>query len=477
MQRWAGRSLLRIGPKNQSSASLLKALLIVCAAFLVFAVASISSSGERAHCAPFSELGFALGATAIRKSRHSSATLHPESSTFRNILDSAGPMIFAVGLDGRIQQANHSAVRVLGYGHQELLCLSNFGQILGPGETARLARKLRQDSPLGIMPCPAHRNDLHALVDVIAALPNGVSRRLEAQLRQKNGAPLPVIFEVSAFRDDSSYAHGIVIVALEKPRASNAALESSSPHRDPFQIGKTGGTDEDFIATVSHELRTPLTSIRGALGLLSSGAVGSVSEKADKLLRIALSNSERLVRLVNDILDLDRIQKGREPILFRPIELSNLVGQAIDGMLPVAQAAGVHLCHDTTKLEMTGDPDRLLQVLTNLLSNAVKFSPPHSTVSVRMHPRATGVILSVIDQGRGIPADMLESIFERFQQVDVSDSRQKGGTGLGLAICRTIVNHHGGRIWAERNPRQGATFRVFLPYQPSSAPSSEDSTA
>jgi signal transduction histidine kinase len=117
-------------------------------------------------------------------------------------------------------------------------------------------------------------------------------------------------------------------------------------------------------------------------------------------------------------------------------------------------------------VEVAADPDRLLQVLTNLLSNAIKFSPTNSTVSVLLRPDVTGVTVSVIDAGRGIPADKLEVIFGRFQQVDASDSRQKGGTGLGLAICRTIVQQHSGRIWAERNAVRGSTFRVFLPYQP-----------
>ena len=124
------------------------------------------------------------------------------------------------------------------------------------------------------------------------------------------------------------------------------------------------------------------------------------------------------------------------------------------------------LIHDKTQVEITADSDRLLQVLTNLLSNAVKFSPPNSAVSVMLRPGSSGVTLSVIDQGRGIPADKLEAIFGRFQQVDASDSRQKGGSGLGLAICRAIVQQHNGRIWAERNPVRGSTFRVFLPYQP-----------
>jgi PAS domain S-box-containing protein len=223
---------------------------------------------------------------------------------------------------------------------------------------------------------------------------------------------------------------------------------------------------DEFISTVSHELRTPLTSIRGALGLLSSGILGEVNDKAANLLRIALTNSDRLVRLINDILDLERIQSGREPLTFRPVQLAEIIRQAIDGMQPVAEAAGVLLIHDPTQVEIAADADRLLQVLTNLLSNAVKFSPPNSTISVMLHPGISGVTLSVIDQGRGIPADKLEAIFGRFQQVDASDSRQKGGSGLGLAICRTIVLQHSGRIWAERNPVRGSTFRVFLPYQP-----------
>ena len=249
---------------------------------------------------------------------------------------------------------------------------------------------------------------------------------------------------------------------MDQGRFSGSVLS----FRDISQRYALDRLKDEFISTVSHELRTPLTSIRGALGLLTSGILGQINDKAANLLRIAVTNSDRLVRLINDILDLERIQSGREPIMFRQMQLSEVVRQAIEGMQPVADAAGVQLIHDTTQVEISGDPDRLLQVLTNLLSNAVKFSPPGSGVSVMMRPGASGVTLSVIDQGRGIPADKLEAIFGRFQQVDASDSRQKGGSGLGLAICRSIVTQHSGRIWAERNPVRGSTFRLFLPYNP-----------
>ena len=249
---------------------------------------------------------------------------------------------------------------------------------------------------------------------------------------------------------------------LEQDRFSGSVLS----FRDISQRNALDRLKNEFISTVSHELRTPLTSIRGALGLLSLDIQKGPSDKAANLLRIALTNSDRLMSLINDILDLERLQSGLEPLAFQPVQLAQIVRQAIDGMQPVADAAGVQFIHDTTQVEIAAAPERLLQVLTNLLSNAVKFSPPNSTIFIMLRPDTSGVTLSITDDGRGIPADKLESIFGRFQQVDASDSRQKGGTGLGLAICRTIVQQHSGRIWAERNPVRGSTFRVFLPYQP-----------
>jgi PAS domain S-box-containing protein len=286
----------------------------------------------------------------------------------------------------------------------------------------------------------------------------------DCPLRRASGQRKAVTGEGTIFRSNGTGfpAEFFLNPILDQGRFSGSVLS----FRDISQRYALDRMKDEFVSTVSHELRTPLTSIRGALGLLSSGMLGTINEKAANLLRIALSNSERLVRLINDILDLERTQSGREPLAFRPVQLGEIVRQAIDGMQPVADEAGVLLIHDKTQVEITADSDRLLQVVTNLLSNAVKFSPPNSAVSVMLRSGASGVTLSVIDQGRGIPADKLEAIFGRFQQVDASDSRQKGGSGLGLAICRAIVLQHTGRIWAERNPVRGSTFRVFLPYQP-----------
>jgi len=229
---------------------------------------------------------------------------------------------------------------------------------------------------------------------------------------------------------------------------------------------------DEFISTVSHELRTPLTSIRGALGLLSAGVMGKVDDKAANLLRIASTNTDRLVRLINDILDLERMESGRAPMQLRPCSLRELLQQSVDTMTSMADAAHVALeiapDPEGTPVVFEADPDRILQVLTNLLSNAIKFSPENSTVRLQTLWDADSLTLRVEDAGRGVPADRLESIFDRFHQVEAGDARQKGGTGLGLAICRSIVAQHGGKIWAERNDangsaNEGTTFVLKFP--------------
>jgi PAS domain S-box-containing protein len=343
------------------------------------------------------------------------------------LLDSVADGICGADRYGRVSFANPAAARMLGAPASSIIGRPVHDLLHGP---AGPGRQCGEDCPLG------------------SATSHHLAAAGEDTLYRTNGSSFPAEYFLTPI--------------LDQGRFSGSVLS----FRDISQRSALDRLKDEFISTVSHELRTPLTSIRGALGLLTSGILGEMNDKAANLLRIALTNSDRLVRLINDILDLERVQSGREPLAFRPVQLAEIVRQAIDGMQPVAEAAGVQLIHDTTLVEIAADPDRLLQVITNLLSNAIKFSPPDSTISVMLRPAATGVTLSVIDHGRGIPADKLEAIFGRFQQVDASDSRQKGGSGLGLAICRTIVLQHSGRIWAERNPVRGSTFRVFLPYRP-----------
>jgi PAS domain S-box-containing protein len=228
---------------------------------------------------------------------------------------------------------------------------------------------------------------------------------------------------------------------------------------------------DEFISIVSHELRTPLTSIYGSLSMLTSGLLDPQSAKGKRLLAIAVDSTDRLMRLVNDILDVERIESGTVKMVKAVWMVSELMEKAVDVVQPLADQAGIHLSVSNLGGQVWVDADRLIQTFTNLLSNAIKFSPPNSTVWFTSTKQDGRMLFQVRDRGRGIPPEKLGLIFERFQQVDVSDSRNNEGTGLGLAICRTIIQQHGGQIWVESVVGEGSTFSFSLPRSPSASDS------
>jgi len=220
---------------------------------------------------------------------------------------------------------------------------------------------------------------------------------------------------------------------------------------------------DEFISVVSHELRTPLTSIHGSLGLLASGLLNAEPETSQRLLQIAVDSTERLVRLINDILDIERIESGGSTMVKQACDTAELITQALDVIQPLAEQSAVTVLVAIVSAKLWADSNRIIQILTNLLSNAIKFSPAGASVWLTTEPQGNHILFQVKDQGRGIPPENLETILERFQQVDTSDSRNHDGTGLGLAICRSIVQQHGGRIWAESILGEGSTFHFTLP--------------
>ncbi|GEM_PF-568228 len=216
----------------------------------------------------------------------------------------------------------------------------------------------------------------------------------------------------------------------------------------------------NFISTVSHELRTPLTSIKGALGILEAGAAGELAPKAKSLISIASTNSNRLIRLINDILDVEKLAAGKMDMKMAPMDLCDLVREAVEANDGYGATCGVHF--ETRGLEapvmVSGDRDRLMQVMSNLMSNAAKFSTKGQAVVVSVETIDGVARVSVKDTGSGIPKESQATIFDRFTQADSSDQRKKGGTGLGLNIVKQMIKAHGGKIDFVSQEGKGTTF-------------------
>ena len=248
-----------------------------------------------------------------------------------------------------------------------------------------------------------------------------------------------------------------------------AVAEREHGLRDDIrQLKEVERLKTDFVSTVSHELRTPLTAIRGALGLVLAGTTGPVASKTRDLLQIGLQNTERLIRLINDILDVERIESGHLSVRREPCELAELLRTTVESLRTVAMETQVTLVLEAdSNPVVTGDPDRIVQVFTNLISNAVRFSPRGEAVTVSLRTTPTSVVVFVSDRGPGIPLEFRRRIFGKFQQADPAGSA--GGAGLGLAIVRAIVERHGGSIRFDSAPGHGTTFITEFPYTPPTA--------
>jgi PAS domain S-box-containing protein len=232
----------------------------------------------------------------------------------------------------------------------------------------------------------------------------------------------------------------------------------------------------EFVSTVSHELRTPLTSIKGALGLIKTGTVGEVPEKILSMLNIAYNNSDRLVLLINDILDMEKVNSGKLELHMVPTDVVSLVDKAIEANQGYGDQHNITFVRTGSdeKLEALGDNDRLMQVLSNLMSNAAKFSPEGEQIELVVGRIDTQIFVSVTDKGPGIPEEFHGKIFEKFTQANSSDTRQVGGTGLGLSISKAIVEQHHGTIGFDTVVGEGTTFTITLPELQTTVPTEAD---
>ncbi len=219
----------------------------------------------------------------------------------------------------------------------------------------------------------------------------------------------------------------------------------------------------DIVAIVSHELRTPLTSIKGYVELVLDGTMGAITETQRKCLEIANENIDRLKRLIDNMLDLSKIEHGELEMNTKPTNLKDIVENAVNTLKPLADEKNINIIYKINDIIINCDKDRITQVLTNLIENAIKFSPINEKVVIEAFKEGNSVHIKVIDNGPGIPKKDLDRIFDRFYQVDSPAKRIKGGSGLGLAVCKSIIEAHGGVIWVESELGKGSIFHIILP--------------
>ena len=220
---------------------------------------------------------------------------------------------------------------------------------------------------------------------------------------------------------------------------------------------------KEFVGIISHELRTPLTSIQALLTLLEAGILGDLPDKSKKRIRGAEADVERLIRLIGELLDIEKMESGRLDMLFTEARLDNVISRAVNSVRMIAEKRELSITYPETDETLIADGDRLVQVLVNLMSNSIKFSPQGSSIDITLKSNQRTVEFRVTDRGRGIPEEFRTSIFDRYKQVEIGDSKQKGGTGLGLAICKAIVDQHGGTIGVDSEMGVGSTFWFRIP--------------
>ncbi len=365
--------------------------------------------------------------------------LQETNSLRKAILDAASLTIISTDKHGLIKTFNRGAELMCGYSAEEMIDKQTPLVLHDPEELAAQARKLADlaGQELG--------TDYFEQFVAHARANNGLEK--ECTFVHKDGRRFPVQLTVTPLHGSEGEITGYLGVS-----------------RDISEIKRIDQMKSEFISTVSHELRTPLTAISGALGILVNGLAGELPEQSERIIQIAHNNSQRLIHLVNDLLDMEKLVAGKMHFDMQSHSLRQLIQQSIEANASFAQQYSVtYELLDGADPRVLVDQQRLLQVLANYLSNAAKFSPLNDVVTVRLAVRGGSVRVTVTDKGPGVPENFRARLFQKFSQADASDSRQKGGTGLGLSICKEIIERMGGAVGVNSTPGTGASFYFELP--------------
>ncbi len=355
------------------------------------------------------------------QTRQAELALAMSEEKYRDLLENATDLIQSVSPDGGFQYVNRAWKESLGYSDQEM-------------QKLRLWDVVRQH--------PSSERDV-----VQSILAGDVQGRLEAIFVTRNGEEIFVEGSIS-----SRFVDGL-------PVATRGIV------RDITERKLVDRMKQQFISMVSHELRTPLTSIIASLGLLDSGRLSGDPERVSELVAVALRNSNRLLQLINNLLDQQKLADGKMTFRTEAVEVQPVVTEVVDDIRSFADMLNIELRLEDSQpgLMVRGDRERLGQVLSNLLSNAIKFSPPGDAVTLSSRAERDRVVITVSDNGPGIPEDFRDRLFQKFTQFDASATRRSGGSGLGLSIARGLAEGMHGRIVLDTGVTRGATFHVELP--------------
>lgn len=383
--------------------------------------------------------GASMSLRDITEQKHNAEMLSHTLGLKNAILNSANFTIIATDVDGTVMSFNRAAERVLGYSAEEMIGKQTPIVFHDPEEIALRARDLSEELEQPIAP---------GFEAFVALARRGIPDEQEWTYIRRDGTRIPVLLSITEMTDEQGRCIGFLGIGV-----------------DITERKRIERIRDEFVSTVSHELRTPLTSIRGSLGLLTGNLGGKLPEQAHSLIEIAARNTERLLHLINDILDINKIESGKMAFNYEPVTLPGFLQQAIENNLSYARQFNVDLVLSDALpgVDLYADEHRLMQVMNNLLSNAIKFSSADSRVEVDANLQNHFVRISVTDHGKGISEDFRDKVFQRFSQADASDSRATGGTGLGLSIARAIVEQHGGQISYVSQPGIGTTFYFDLP--------------
>jgi PAS domain S-box-containing protein len=335
----------------------------------------------------------------------------------RAMIENARDMICSIDADGLFVKVSPASEQMLGYPPAELIG-HHFSELVCPDDVKATGQIIR---------------------DIISGQPDVP---IENRVTCKDGSIIHVLWSVHWSQSE---------------RALFCVVHDITERK------KLERMKQEFVAMISHDLRTPLTSVRGFLSMLEKGVYGQLNDVGGQRTTAAERNVARLISLINDLLDIEKLESGTLDINPEVMDLSDVVARTVDAVKVYAEQHNVKLKADRMPYEIFADGDRLVQVLVNLVSNAVKFSPPESTVEIAAGEVGDYLEVKVIDQGRGVPEKFRQTIFDRFRQVEAADATKKGGTGLGLAICKAIVEQHGGTIGVDSEEGKGSTFWFRIP--------------